>query len=75
VVQETSPRTFISMAAAYEHGAAAFRPYRTSPERLWWPKQPPPDEIVTGGVQKLRASGLKLQWSEHRSELPNRMLR
>ena len=28
-VQETSPRTFISMAAAYEHGATAFRPYRT----------------------------------------------
>jgi hypothetical protein len=24
VVQETSPRTFISMAAAYEHGTTAF---------------------------------------------------
>jgi hypothetical protein len=29
VVQEASPRTFISMAAAYEHGATAFWPYRT----------------------------------------------
>ena len=28
-VQETSPRTFTSMAAAYEHGDTAFRPYRT----------------------------------------------
>jgi hypothetical protein len=28
-VQETSPRTFTSMAAAYEHGDTAFRSYRT----------------------------------------------